>query len=58
MAMGIRLPILKYPTADSMPAYSAIRKVLSSKAAMSQGKSMDITIQAALLGMQMQIRRF
>lgn len=53
MAMGIRLPILKYPTADSMPAYSAIRKVLSSKTAMSQGKSMDITIQAALLGLQM-----
>lgn len=36
-----------------MPAYSAIRKVLSSKTAMSQGKSMDITIQAALLGLQM-----
>ena len=58
MAMSIRLPILKYPTADSMPAYSAIRKVLSSKAAMSQGKSMDITIQAALWDMQTIIRIF
>ncbi len=41
-----------------MPVYSAIRKVLSSKAVMSQGKSMDITIQAALWDMQTIIRIF
>ena len=41
-----------------MPVYSAIRKVLSSKTAMSQGKSMDLTIQAALWDMQTIIRIF
>ena len=50
---GYQITNLKISNGGQYAGLFGYTKVLSSKTAMSQGKSMDITIQAALLGLQM-----